>query len=835
MSSSSNGVVGTFHWMAPEVMRGDQKVYTQAADIYSMGMILYEVLTDTVPFHQVQMPQLLFLVTDGERPEILNASDINTSPSKQALQQIMTQCWQQEPAKRPDSKTVSAQVRQLANAEQNEHQVPGLADDLENMAFKFQASSISGSTHKPPPLPPRRTDRRTDWSQSTADLSSISSTSTSRSFASDADRTSHNLLHQLHSAQAAKNGNTVLHVLSQAPAAAEVQCEGLRLLSTEIDLCGIQQQTDICKLTVAALSAFAQHRDIQMYGLDVLVRLTDTDLKRARARSCSAGEPVTSELYEYLAIEANCTSFSNLGQAGACQMVANILESSTQDPTVQFKAVVAVGRLAYITTNRSQLGTEAVCRTLLGILQTSLQATRPRIDFIEQSLFSIYHLARENEDNRTELNSAGVSEAVVQAICACRQHADTQVWSILTVVWLADDEAARSVFGEHGACHAVIQSMRAFPKNHNIQHFGADAVYQLANDHDHNCARLDEAGVCQLILAILKSRDFRGRPKTLDKCLAVVAELAGNDSRRSKLGKEACKVVVQTMKDFPRNTGLLDRGVRAILQLAANHVGNSTQLISAGARDVVGDAMLMSPPDCPGKQYTRTNGAAAITVLALSNDTNCKRLSEGSSTVMYSALVQSMRSCKQKVQSEGADEDDNQLQTQNMLAINNLSARSDTHQSKLSAAGAWQEMMQAMNDFPTLEQLQQIAMLTVSNVCGSNPSMRAVLGNYGACEAVIQTLSRFPNSTELQEGGIKAVCNLACDNAGNARKLASLGALSLVQQGMCTHTGNFNIQQTGNTALQNIQSLVATAYNPYSPFVLPPAVHIPQFHGTKFY
>jgi serine/threonine protein kinase len=40
--------VGTVHWMAPEVLMG--KIYNETADIYSIGMITWELLTGKCPF-----------------------------------------------------------------------------------------------------------------------------------------------------------------------------------------------------------------------------------------------------------------------------------------------------------------------------------------------------------------------------------------------------------------------------------------------------------------------------------------------------------------------------------------------------------------------------------------------------------------------------------------------------------------------------------------------------------------------------------------------------------------------------------------------------------------
>ena len=43
-----SGPIGTTHWMAPEVLRGE--VYTDASDVYSFGALLWEMLEGEVPY-----------------------------------------------------------------------------------------------------------------------------------------------------------------------------------------------------------------------------------------------------------------------------------------------------------------------------------------------------------------------------------------------------------------------------------------------------------------------------------------------------------------------------------------------------------------------------------------------------------------------------------------------------------------------------------------------------------------------------------------------------------------------------------------------------------------
>ena len=42
-SPMMTGMAGTFHWMAPEVLMSSQ--YTHKADIYSFGIVLWEIVT----------------------------------------------------------------------------------------------------------------------------------------------------------------------------------------------------------------------------------------------------------------------------------------------------------------------------------------------------------------------------------------------------------------------------------------------------------------------------------------------------------------------------------------------------------------------------------------------------------------------------------------------------------------------------------------------------------------------------------------------------------------------------------------------------------------------
>jgi serine/threonine protein kinase len=44
----NHGKIGTPHWMAPEILRGEK--YEESADVYSFGVIVWEMLTGEIPY-----------------------------------------------------------------------------------------------------------------------------------------------------------------------------------------------------------------------------------------------------------------------------------------------------------------------------------------------------------------------------------------------------------------------------------------------------------------------------------------------------------------------------------------------------------------------------------------------------------------------------------------------------------------------------------------------------------------------------------------------------------------------------------------------------------------
>ncbi|GBC04974.1 hypothetical protein RclHR1_05990003 [Rhizophagus clarus] len=97
-NASNNEIYGVIPYIAPEIFRGFS--FSKKSDVYSMGMIMWELTTGCKPFADVEHDiNLIFKILDGERPEI-------TEDTPECYADLMKSCWDPNPKKRPTAKKI---------------------------------------------------------------------------------------------------------------------------------------------------------------------------------------------------------------------------------------------------------------------------------------------------------------------------------------------------------------------------------------------------------------------------------------------------------------------------------------------------------------------------------------------------------------------------------------------------------------------------------------------------------------------------------------------------------------------------------------------------------
>jgi serine/threonine protein kinase len=162
-SSRHSSVQGTPHWMAPEVANGDAD--SQGSDVYSLGMVLFELAAHRHPYPNLKPMQVLGQVMQGKQETIPD----NCPPS---FKRLIMDCWTVA-EKRPKAVDVTTRLRPMLDSKETPKK-PDVSDVLDSLT----SVQIKGSAGYQIGAAPHATHRSAVLQQTPAVLSSVSLVST---------------------------------------------------------------------------------------------------------------------------------------------------------------------------------------------------------------------------------------------------------------------------------------------------------------------------------------------------------------------------------------------------------------------------------------------------------------------------------------------------------------------------------------------------------------------------------------------------------------------------------------------------------------------------------
>jgi len=108
--------IGSYPWMAPEIMQAGK--YTEKADVYSLGVILWELFTVEAPWkHALSIRAIESAVVSGKRLALKN----NSMPT--AVRTLLKNIWSEDPTVRPSASKVVSEIETIVEiSETKDHQ-----------------------------------------------------------------------------------------------------------------------------------------------------------------------------------------------------------------------------------------------------------------------------------------------------------------------------------------------------------------------------------------------------------------------------------------------------------------------------------------------------------------------------------------------------------------------------------------------------------------------------------------------------------------------------------------------------------------------------------------
>ncbi|KAG6481056.1 hypothetical protein ZIOFF_057648 [Zingiber officinale] len=101
----SSGMQGIVPWMAPELLRGKDAHYTEKVDVFSFGIVMWELITGDEPFKDMHYGAIIGGILEGTlRPPVPESCDAE-------WRSLMEQCWATDPELRPGFAEIAGRLR----------------------------------------------------------------------------------------------------------------------------------------------------------------------------------------------------------------------------------------------------------------------------------------------------------------------------------------------------------------------------------------------------------------------------------------------------------------------------------------------------------------------------------------------------------------------------------------------------------------------------------------------------------------------------------------------------------------------------------------------------
>jgi serine/threonine protein kinase len=129
-----NSIYGNLPYIAPEVIIGRETTF--ASDIYSIGMLMWEISSGQPPFINHKHDYFLAMnIINGMRPRIIPETPL-------MYKKLMEQCWDADLTKRPDIDTLEIEIKKLLLYFQDKNQRNIISNQHQQLSNYYLSISI---------------------------------------------------------------------------------------------------------------------------------------------------------------------------------------------------------------------------------------------------------------------------------------------------------------------------------------------------------------------------------------------------------------------------------------------------------------------------------------------------------------------------------------------------------------------------------------------------------------------------------------------------------------------------------------------------------------------
>jgi serine/threonine protein kinase len=138
-SNSINNRMGIIEYIEPQCLRNIKYVKDKRSDVYSLGVLLWEITSGRPPFHNIEERDMLGYHISREN---LREEPIEGTPLE--YQELYQKCWDGSPEKRPDIDRVYNEIlrQSKVNDTQEEHEDSSNSNSLDDLNIHSGQSNL---------------------------------------------------------------------------------------------------------------------------------------------------------------------------------------------------------------------------------------------------------------------------------------------------------------------------------------------------------------------------------------------------------------------------------------------------------------------------------------------------------------------------------------------------------------------------------------------------------------------------------------------------------------------------------------------------------------------
>ncbi|XP_069582945.1 receptor-interacting serine/threonine-protein kinase 4-like isoform X1 [Ranitomeya imitator] len=136
----SQSMVGSLPYMPPEALQSYTCKPTKEFDVYSFAVLFWSVLSGQEPYKNANRELIKVLVPQNHRPDMNLLSRLTSQKNVPEAIQLMQECWDADPGKRPSFSKIIEQTRDMNTAYTAEIQ-----DEIDNVLVRLRKPTSNTS------------------------------------------------------------------------------------------------------------------------------------------------------------------------------------------------------------------------------------------------------------------------------------------------------------------------------------------------------------------------------------------------------------------------------------------------------------------------------------------------------------------------------------------------------------------------------------------------------------------------------------------------------------------------------------------------------------------